>query len=85
MIRTFIFIVICLSVLATYSQNNSKKLTKNELKATINGITNVLEENYVFPDKVAQISTLLNNNLKKGVYNSEKISRKTYQRFTIYH
>lgn len=82
MIRLLILIAICFCTIATYSQNNSKKLTKGELKETISEITNLLKEKYVFPDKATQMGKFLNNHLKKGVYHSFKNPKQLAVRLT---
>lgn len=82
MIRILILIAICFSTLATYSQNNSKKLSKRELKETISQVTNLLKEKYVFPDKATKMTKLLNKHLKKGTYNSFKNPKQLAEKLT---
>lgn len=82
MIRVLMLIAICLSTIATYSQNTSKNLAKSEVKETISEINNLLKEKYVFPKKAAQMSTLLNKNLQKGVYNSFQNPKELAQKLT---
>lgn len=82
MIRILILIAICFSTLATYSQNNSKKLSKRELKETISQVTNLLKEKYVFPNKATQMTKLLNKHLKNGTYNSFKNPKQLAEKLT---
>ena len=82
MIRVLIFIAIYLLSLGAYSQKKTNKLIKSELKETIREIKILLKEKYVFPEKVSQMSELLNKNLKRGVYNSFKDPKQLAKKLT---
>lgn len=82
MIRIFIIHLFCFLTVTSYGQNNSRKLTKNELKETIKGVTKVLDDKYVFPEKAILMSKLLNDNFKRRVYHSFQDPKKLAKKLT---
>jgi hypothetical protein len=67
-----LFGILFTSNFACQSAETTEGISNEKKESTINGISDLLNENYVFPEKAAQMGELLRNNLKSGAY--EKIN-----------
>jgi retinol-binding protein 3 len=69
-----IIILICIAILPALSkaqpQNEPAPLTENDKKQTVESLTKLLNEEYIFPDVAEKMITALSANYKKGNYKS---------------
>lgn len=78
----FIVLFLIIGIIYTQTKVDSIKLNANTKAKTIQALSTLLQQDYLFPDVALKMSTLLQTELKKGAYDSIDDPRKFAEKLT---